>query len=100
MPAISYPLMRSMVRTLRIRRGLTQEELAEKARIDYKYYQRFELGNTPPPTISTLERLGRVLDVKPWVMMCDEESLVLKRTGLEALEKRVPAKTGRPKKAT
>jgi transcriptional regulator with XRE-family HTH domain len=99
MPLGSSSLMRSVVRALRIRKGLTQEQLAEKAGLDYKYYQRFELGRTPPPTLTTLERLGRVLGVKPWVLLCDEEVLIAEHTGLPSLERRTVAKPGRPKKS-
>jgi len=99
MPPASYPLVRSLVRALRVRRGLTQEQFAEKVGLDYKYYQRFERGRTPAPTLTTLERFGRVLRVKPWVLICDEEALIIERTGLPSLDRRTVAKPGRPKKA-
>src|SRR5581483_24688 len=99
MPPASYPLLRSFVRALRLRHGLTQEQMAEKAGLDYKYYQRFELGRTPPPTLTTLERLGRVLGVKTWVLLCDEERLVLERTGLSPVGRRRQIKPGRPPKS-
>jgi transcriptional regulator with XRE-family HTH domain len=98
MPSASYPFVRNIVRALRVLRGLTQEQFAEKAGLDYKYYQRFERGRTPAPTLTTLERFGRVLRVKPWVLICDEETLVIERTGLPSLERRSVAKPGRPKK--
>ena len=99
MPPASYPIVRSLVRALRVRRGLTQEQFAEKVGLDYKYYQRFELGRTPAPSLTTLERLGRVLGVKPWVLICDEDALIVERTGLPSVDRRTIAKTGRPKNA-
>lgn len=97
MSSDSYPLMRAVVRTLRIQKGWTQERLAEEAGLDPKYYQRFELGQTSAPTVATLERLAKALGTKPWVLLCDDERLVLARTQLHSLDRR-PAKPGRPAK--
>jgi len=87
------------VRALRLKKGLTQEALAERASLDYKYYQRFELGATPAPVLTTLEGLAKALGVKPWLLLCDEPALVRARTGLENPGKRVLVKPGRPRKA-
>jgi len=95
----SYQQTRRLVRALRLKRGLTQEALAERASLDYKYYQRFELGTTPAPALATLEKLSRTLGIKLWVLICDEPALVRSRTGLRDPGRRVPVKTGRPRKA-
>ena len=53
------------IRFLRKKLGLTQEELAEIAVIDYKYIQRIE-GKTPPALkIDTIGRLAKALKVRP-----------------------------------
>ena len=47
------------IRELREKYNYTQEELSEKADIDYKYIQRIE-GKTPPNLkLETLERLAK-----------------------------------------
>jgi transcriptional regulator with XRE-family HTH domain len=98
MPAVSYPMMRRLVRALRLKYGLTQEMLAEKAGLDYKYYQRLELGLTATPTLVTLEGLGRALRIKPWVLICDEATLITAKTGITELNRRATSGRGRPRK--
>ena len=93
-----YPLMRLLLRALRTKRGLTQEQLAERAGISYKYYQQVELGMFDSPSLATLEKLSRALGVKPWVLLCDETPLLAKRTGVTNLGQRVAARPGRPRK--
>ena len=45
--------------------GLTQEKLAEKAGVDYKYLQRME-GKTPPNLkLETIEKLAKALKISP-----------------------------------
>ena len=51
------------VRSLRIERGLTQDGLAEKTGIDYKYIQKIE-GKTPPAIrVDTIEKIAKALKV-------------------------------------
>jgi transcriptional regulator with XRE-family HTH domain len=52
------------LRTLRIRRALTQQELAEKAGISKTALNRIEL-NKAEPHMSTLRKLANALDVDP-----------------------------------
>lgn len=99
MAATPYPLVRRLVRALRLKHRLTQEQLAERAGLDYKYYQRFELGMTAAPSMATLEKLGRAFGVRPWLLMCDDAGLVAERTGLKGLERREAARPGRPRKS-
>jgi transcriptional regulator with XRE-family HTH domain len=99
--AVAQQTARRLVRALRERRGWTQEQLAEKAGLDYKYYQLFESGHTPPPSLRLIEALARVLGAKPWVLLCDDPALVKKFTGvsLGALpEKRKPGRPPKPAK--
>ena len=53
------------IKGLRKARNITQEKLAEIAKIDYKYIQRIE-GNSPPALrVDTIERIAKALNVKP-----------------------------------
>lgn len=57
---------RQLVRRLkawRARRGLTQKQLAARARISHGYLKRLETGRHDP-TLGTLEKLARALKVK------------------------------------
>ncbi len=99
MPVASHPFMCRLIRALRLKHGLTQESLAERAGLDYKYYQRLELGQTEAPMLATLDKLSRVLGTRSWVLLCDEPSLILKKTGLSpAALKTGKTRPGRPKK--
>lgn len=51
------------LRELRTSKGLTQEELAERSGIDYKYLQKLEGQNPSSPTLSTLEKLAKGLGI-------------------------------------
>ncbi|MDR1281244.1 MAG: helix-turn-helix domain-containing protein [Opitutaceae bacterium] len=92
--------MRRVVHFLRKRQGLTQEQFAEKAGLDYKYYQLFETGHTGTPSLKMVESIARVLSVKPWVLFCDEIGLIEERTGVPAgeISKQRKPKPGRPRK--
>lgn len=51
------------LKSIRKSKGLTQEQLAERSDIDYKYLQKLE-GKTPSsPTLSVLEKLSRGLEI-------------------------------------
>jgi transcriptional regulator with XRE-family HTH domain len=52
------------LKTLRIRRALTQQELAERAGISTNALNRIEL-NKAEPHMSTLRKLAKALDVDP-----------------------------------
>jgi transcriptional regulator with XRE-family HTH domain len=56
-------LLGKRVRELRKKRGLTQEQLAEKANVDVKYLGNIERGKENP-TIGILEKLAEALSVK------------------------------------
>lgn len=51
------------LKQLRRVRNLTQEELAQRAGIDYKYLQKLEGKNPSSPTLSTLDKVARGLDM-------------------------------------
>jgi transcriptional regulator with XRE-family HTH domain len=52
------------VRALRLRRGLTQEQLAERADLDLRFVQRVERGQTNL-SVAVLVALSTVLEVRP-----------------------------------
>jgi len=57
------------LRLLRKEKKLTQELLAEKAGLEYKYIQMLE-GKTPPSaTLRTLSKLARALDLEVWQLL-------------------------------
>jgi transcriptional regulator with XRE-family HTH domain len=53
------------IKELRKARNITQEKLAEIAKIDYKYIQKIE-GNSPPALrVDTIDRIAKALNVTP-----------------------------------
>ena len=52
------------IRQLRKKYGYTQNELAEKAGIDYKHIQRLEGKNPPAVRIDTLEKIANALGIE------------------------------------
>jgi transcriptional regulator with XRE-family HTH domain len=56
--------MAKRLKTLRQRRGLTQEALAAKAGLSRTYLARLETARQDP-TLSTLVKLAKALRVKP-----------------------------------
>jgi transcriptional regulator with XRE-family HTH domain len=57
------------LKALRVERGLTQEEFAEKAGLSYKYYQAVEAGRKMNLRLSTLERLAKGHGMEPWQLL-------------------------------
>jgi len=47
------------VKQIRLARGLTQEQFAECADLDPKYYQHAEAGRKPNPGLETLLKLAK-----------------------------------------
>ncbi len=62
--------LRTNLKRLRLARGLTQEQLAEKAGMEYKYFQKVESGRWPGLQLRTVERLAKVLGVQAWELLC------------------------------
>ena len=46
---------------MRTEKNLTQEELAQRSGVDYKYFQKLEGQNPSSPTLSTLNKLAKGL---------------------------------------
>ncbi len=51
------------LKRLRTERSMTQEELAQLSGVDYKYLQKIEGLNPSSPTLSTLEKLSKGLNI-------------------------------------
>lgn len=47
------------VKQIRLAHGLTQEQFAERAGLDYKYYQHVEAGRKPNLGLETLIKLAK-----------------------------------------
>jgi len=94
----SHQNLRRLVRALRVKREWTQEQLAERAGVDYKYYQLFECALTAAPSLHFIERIAAVLGVKAWVLLCDDPALVEERTGIAPNKLPSKTKVGRPRK--
>ena len=56
------------LRTLRVRKKLTQELLANKAGVSVSYISMLERGNRAPP-LDTLETLANALGVTPLALL-------------------------------
>lgn len=51
------------LKKLRTEKNLTQEELAQRSGVDYKYLQKLEGQNPSSPTLSTLNKLANGLQI-------------------------------------
>ena len=61
--------LRINLKRLRVSQGLTQQALAEKADVEYKYYQRIESGRWPGLRLGTVECLARAVGVEAWELI-------------------------------
>jgi transcriptional regulator with XRE-family HTH domain len=57
----SLEILCANLRNLRLRRGLTQEMLAERAGLTYRHYQDIEAGRRPGLQVATVDRLAAAL---------------------------------------
>lgn len=57
----SIEILRLNLRNLRLRRGFTQEMVAEKAGVTYRHYQDLEAGRRPGVQLATVDRLADAL---------------------------------------
>lgn len=73
------------VRALRLKAGLTQQALADKAGIDVRYVSRLET-NPQNITVANLERVAKALKVSPAALVGDGSELETTAKGLSALD--------------
>jgi transcriptional regulator with XRE-family HTH domain len=100
MPA-AHPFFRRIVQLLRQRNNLTQEQLAEKAGLDYKYFQLLEIGKTATPELKTVDKLAKALQLRAWILLCDDVNIIHAFTGISLDElSTIPVRRpGRPSKS-
>jgi len=57
------------LKQLRKRHGCTQQAVAEKSGLDYKYYQTLEGKSPPNITLDSIERLAKAFSITPWQLL-------------------------------
>ena len=57
------------LRFLRLAADLTQEQMAEVAGLEFKFYQKLEGGRKPQIKIETVERLAKPFGLAVWQML-------------------------------
>ena len=57
------------IRVARKKLGITQEELAERTGISYKYLQEIEGSNPPNIRVDTLSRLAGSMEISAWTLL-------------------------------
>jgi ribosome-binding protein aMBF1 (putative translation factor) len=88
----------AIIKSARLRKGLTQYQLADVASIGRRFIQGVENGHHEAK-ISTLFSMAKAMDVSPMILVGELEYAV--RTGKlpeSVLENLPPKRTGRPKK--
>jgi transcriptional regulator with XRE-family HTH domain len=65
------------LRYLRLRADFTQEQMAEIAGFEFKFYQKLEGGKKPQIKVETVERLAKPFGLEAWQLLAP--STVLKR---------------------
>lgn len=79
------------VKQIRLARGLTQEQFAECANLDPKYYQHAEAGRKPNPELETLLKLSSGCGLK----LCDLLNFDVEPPALANVSKPSSAKKAR-----
>jgi transcriptional regulator with XRE-family HTH domain len=99
-------VFRQRLRELRRNLHLSQEELAERATLNYKHYQEIERGGKKEVRLSTLVKIARALEIPLYHLFTDEPASVVAESASTyraepkkpAPKKRAAAKT-KPKPA-
>ena len=63
------------VKQVREASGLTQEQFAERAGLDYKYYQHVEAGRKPNLGMETLLKIAKGTGLELWELLNFESDL-------------------------
>ena len=85
------------VKQVRESNGLTQEQFAERAGIDYKYYQHVEAGRKPNLGMETLLKIARGSGLELWELLNFESDLPA--LAEDSAKDRKPSARKRPRKA-
>ncbi len=59
------------LKALRAASGLTQEQFAARADLDYKFYQSIESGRQNMVRLFTIEKICSAYDIELWEFFCD-----------------------------
>ena len=62
------------IKRYRVKKGLSQEQLAQTAGATYSALSKIEAGYHTDPRVSTLQKIAKALEVTIDDLMCDEES--------------------------
>jgi len=65
----SYIKLYPKLKQLRLKKGLTQEEFAEKAGFTYKFYQQIEAGRKKQIWVETIDRLAAAHKMETWKLL-------------------------------
>lgn len=95
---IFYSNLAAVIRALRARAGLTQEQLASRAGLTRRYIQSIE-NEKQEATLSTIFILAAALEVSPTQLVSEIEHAMSHGVLSESISKALhPKKIGRPKK--
>jgi len=84
------------IKQIRKARNLTQEQFAERADLDPKFYQHAEAGRKPNPELETLLKLAKGCDLPLWRLLnFEEEPAVLAEDQAKYGSQKTPAKPAR-----
>ena len=61
---MTYRTLGRQIRQLRLKRGMTQGELAKRAGLSWIYIAKLEGGDRVSPSLPALERIARALGAK------------------------------------
>lgn len=62
-------VLASNLRICRQLHQLTQKQMAQRAQLDYKHYQKIENGSWPGLRVDTVDRLATVLGTSAWALL-------------------------------
>jgi len=82
------------LKQLRLSLALTQEKFAERAGIDYKYYQHIEAGRKQNLTMDILNKLAAVCELELWELLRFD---AVAAVGENLAERKVPKPAGHRK---
>lgn len=83
------------VKQIRLARGLTQEQFAELADLDPKYYQHAEAGRKPNPEMETLLKLAKGTGYELWELLNFDADLPILAEDQAKYGSKTPAKKTR-----
>ncbi len=80
------------LRYLRLRADFTQEQMAEIAGFEFKFYQKLEGGRKPQIKVETVERLAKPFGLEAWQLLAP--ATTLKRVKVRFPKARITSQRG------